>query len=232
MQLRTKCDGCYFKGNEGPCSLEKRTFDSEIGQFTMGFCQHKRTQKWSEKYVDLSYDEKLEVIEKEEKLLTIIIKSTDNNLKKVYKTMANLAESVIDETSVLVIFNKLDITKINELVEKFADFKGLKWQIENYTIEDDNYSSPLILDVTLRLVETSWFMYLEAGDKIKPGTIGMLRANVGSPNNSYVCYYFENDDKIITTKEAFLHMDGNYDGLWFEKVKEFENWKEICKCIH
>lgn len=232
MQLKTICKSCIFEGNEGPCSLGKFTFSEGIGQITMGFCQQKRTEKWAKKYEHLSAEEWKGVIEKEERLLTVIIKSKDNNLKMVHKTLASLEAAVIDDTSVLLIFNNLPITEIKDLSAKLGQYKGLKWQIENYCVEGEHFASPMILDISLRLIGTSWFMYLEAGNRVKSGTFGMLRHNVASPDNSYVCYYFDNHSGLVTTKEAFLKLDGNLEEAWFDKIKQFDNWKEICKCIH
>jgi hypothetical protein len=228
--LKTQCTGCIF--NNSGCALNKSVrMDGRI-QYTDGYCRHKRNANWKPKeHLDL-----ISGIQSEESLIGVIILSLDNNIEKIKETIINLRQCSNGLIREIVVATKLaPIETIKTLIKVLTAMlkeANIIWSINDAKSEEEvHYGS--VIDECSRFIKSNWFMSIRAGDKILPSNTKYIKYIMSIKTDNFLAFYFNETDniKVLTSKNAFLELKGNMLEPWFEKVKSFNNWKEICHMI-
>lgn len=219
--LKTKCNNCVFSNNLS-CLLKKTTMVAD-GQYTLGFCRQKRNNNWVRNVNLTSLSNQVRKIQDEEGEVDIVIIGHNIDGVKITARSINKKRFVI-----VVLFDERESDVAN--LANYLNDLGLKWTIRNVKeailVENVPY-------VALNDLKHNWFYTVHSGNLVDDDTLYFIKETLKGLDDNTVCFYHKEDDpiQIIVNKFAFNELDGNFDKMWFEKVKEFSNWKEVCKPI-
>jgi hypothetical protein len=230
--LKTLCELCIFKQSDNSCLLTKDTFIKNKKQYTYGFCRHKRNIKWLEQGNQKKLNDIIRSIDDEEIAISTIVISIDNDINKILYTVDKLSQNELVKQIIIVLY------KSKETESLIIGLKNIKipWSITNI-LGEDKPDALQAVDHTSPEVKHHWFFPLQAGDEILPHEKLYIYHSLKSNTNIVAAYVDINDPiKVLTNKFAFIEMEGHYHQPWLEKVRQFDNWENVCikmqpKCL-
>lgn len=224
MNLKTSCEKCVFqvKGRVldpseqvSLCGMKNSAFIEDNVQFTNGYCNDKRGPRWFGKHTDLiSENSKVDVILNCYNLTIAESISYIRNFK-------NLNENF---TLIVIIKNKSDVHKIFKEIENYS----VSWKIDNIRLSEEEFVPEYMLDYAVGLCQNRWAIYVNGdykpqfAQKIMSFQEGMVKCH------GLVCAKFDQYDAIFFNINAFKEMNGNVGKNFLDKLKEFDNWQELC----
>ncbi len=230
--LKTICKGCIFNTSfplldKTGCRLNKSVFILDDNQFVDGYCRHKRTSKWVTKNKSSSEKELIDNILLEESVISAVILSFDNDVHKFQKTLDNLSNNKNLVKQLVVVTKPKDDTLQAKM--ELIDKSGLVWSVDSLTEEPPNDLE--VVNYAFRLIKHNWFYVLRDGDAISDEEYQRIKDILSDlSNNTVAMFNYESDNvKLFVNKYAFAQMGGNNYEPWLQKIKNFENWKNVCK---
>ncbi len=237
MILKTDCRKCIFN-NKGSCQLGK-TVDIQmeegflVSQTTKGLCGHKKSSEWAEKLALDDSVQKFHYSDGEYKTLSALIHVPTFGCRKarigqIAKILQSLNENCFYLKEVIISTYQKNKDDINDIVDIVKEHCKVPYTFDFFLIRPQNI--PMQMEKSSRLVKTNWFLTLGLGHKLKPKSIQAFEKIICDRTNNPIAFYFKekNCHNIIAPIYAFRQMEGNSEMPWFEKVKTFDNWKEIC----
>lgn len=239
MILRTSCDKCIF--NKYGCELGKDIFYEAGYQRTEGLCGHKRTNVWIDSLkVDKNFNPDTDAFQYsngEYITLSLLINLPNVSRYKGDKTdsVSKIVDKINNDNKFIkqVVFstyqdrNKYKKNSL-ELAKYLKDNCRFPWTID---IHFEKYSGAYErVDRSSRFIKTNWFMTLGNINLLKSEAIKKIHEILSDRSKNPVCFYFNENDSfnIVAPKYAFEEMEGHRSIPWFEKIKTFNNWKDVC----
>lgn len=225
--LKTLCNNCTFL-LEDKCIFDKTILQKEKIYYALGLCRHKRNQEWLDKDSNYTPSYRIGV---EESKITVIIIATDNDAAKTNFTLNYLDNPLIDE---VIILTKNTTKEYCDSIQEQLK-KTNKWQIDNLQISDDEFvfKPDILIDYSSRLISNHWFIPLINGDMIDNRLVDQFYHYSKDINNNFVALLIDENDPIhmLINKYAFIELSGNAEKHWIDKLKQFDNWRDICLTI-
>jgi hypothetical protein len=235
MLIKSICDGCIFQHVPG-CELGKEVFIENTRQFTRGFCGHRRDRKWLERLLvsdpDFSESKMFDYAQGEHLTLSILISCLDANLDDLDKTLDSIQTNLHCFRQIVVTTQNVPYDVQAQIGEKIKNKCHIGWATDN--IKRDDFITDLIaINYSSKFISNLWFLSIRAGDTIGENTIKEFYDNIVPVRNNLIGFYFDENDPVknIAHTGAFKIMEGHLEQPWLEKVKQFENWKDVCKKI-
>ncbi len=234
MILRTNCERCVFKSPYCGCQLNKPVTIEKV-QTTNGYCGQKRISAWLKKFEDQDVfvpEQTLETIAEENAKLSVIIVMLNDDIKGLRKTLDSLVNDTSLIKKVCVATQNSDKVLDEEILIILSEYKQWAWHLENI-----KYENPLtrlgISNYMSNIVKNTWIFSIENGDTVHPKDIEFVYESILNKNKSYLGFYYDESDsfKTFVNKDAFWSMSGHQEEPWLDKIKQFENWKEVCPKI-
>lgn len=235
MLIKTNCEGCIFKFEFGGCELAKPIYVKEK-QYVDGLCGHRRENKWIDKLIEndpsFTADKAFEYAQGEHLTLSVVICALTVEMDKISKTVDSIpSDSWIRQIIVVT----QDATKQEEqaILDRIANKGYNSWTLDNI-LRTDYISELSAINYSSRLVKNLWFLSLEAGETVWGDEWCCFWDYINEVESNYIGFYFDEDDPIKTIAHtgAFQIMDGHAEKPWLNKVKDFDNWQNVCKRIH
>lgn len=224
--LKTFCNNCIFYSPVNGCVLSKPQKNGNID----GFCNYRRSWEWARrKNLDTTPDitAKTLKIYEEESVLTLVILCLDNNIKKLKQTLETV-KKLLYINNILVITNNLKKHK-KKFIKTLIKY-NITWILDDFRLDEKISKLDIITNSLLKL-KTSWFFCIEAGDTPSQDTITKISNSARDKNDNTVLYYVDEFDvfRIGTHQYIFENLSGNVEIPFFDKIKSFSNWKELCQ---
>jgi hypothetical protein len=222
--LKTNCEGCIFKSYRTSCELEQEVFIDKIVdkeyQFTKGYCGLKRNKKWLNQQEKRDLDYLSTKIFDEEYSVSAIVLATDNNIDNLAKTIESLNHFKAFK-SIFVSLYKADPACVKQAVE-LAMSLNVPWFVDNIQTDDKPHNLQII-DAVVPSIPANWFLSIVSGQ--------YLNSYIFTEKTiSTICGYFNEQDNIqlFCNKFAFMDLGGNMNFPFFDKIQQFEDWKQVC----
>jgi len=246
--LTTKCDGCIFENrNWGiiDCLLEKEVFvqDNEDNQVVKGFCKRKRNETWAKNngFDDIetpnvltnvikTIDKKraVNLISQEEDKYSVLISVLDKNKEKFDKTLFDIYNVHPLASEIIVGVLKPNEDFIKHILDSLSG-GSIKFKVEA-VIDSELDTDEKIHNYLSKFVNSHWFLQLNSGDSIDPKLLTEICSNIHFDRGNYLLFFL-NDDKYIINKFVFNELGGHGTKNVIEKIKTFDDWKEVCSKI-
>ena len=229
--LKTSCRGCIF--DKANCLLGHNNFvdatKNNINEKWMkGYCHDKRSKKWLELNNNNITQATKEMLYNNNDDVTVVIifdESTVESLHNTIESLLNLDKINFNHFVIVVKQSSRRVLKqIIQLVPKMILNK--KWSVEQFIDAQEIPVDYYLMDWCKRHVKTTWFLTLFSGDTI---SYKQDYVDIFQHDNS-VAYYFDEHDpiRIFFHKQVFHELEGNAEQPCIDKIKSFDNWREVC----
>lgn len=233
--LRTLCEGCFFKRLTNGCKLGKDTYFEEGRQFTGGFCNHKVTVEQA-RSASRDFVELAKTVDIDTSKLSIIILNLDNNLRNLLASVRSIKEANNRFVCQVILVCRQAGPSYMRKAFKMINALKVPWNINNLTPEpNEELDDILVSDFASQEVKCTWFTVLKAGERISQSHINQVYAQLSLGNvKNYMAFYVDEEsiNGLYVNTIAYNVMDGHVGGTWMNKVKEFDNWKKVCKQLN
>jgi hypothetical protein len=198
-------------------------------QCTEGYCRHKRSKSYVKD--GEGTEATLRRVIKEENKLTLMILHLENHKKKLEKTLKSIENDSDFINEVVVVTNNFKTRQLRGLVKKLSSLK-IRWTLSNMKIDYEVNPFEFAHNAADQ-VKNHWFLPVNSGELVDHTKMLELSSLIGHTNDNYVAFYFSLEDplKVVANKFAFKEMEGHIGEPWFDKVKRFDNWKDVCRQI-
>ena len=237
MEIKTICGGCIFKGELGGCDFGKDTYlGVNHQQYVKGMCGHRRSKEWYNKLLqndpDFSIDKSESYVVGEHVTLSIIVLSLNAEMDKITDTLDSIPNEAEVARQIIVVVQNASNSEERAILSRLYKKNCCVWTLDNIK-RDDEISSLSAINYASRLVKNLWFLSMNAGDILGLEPILDFYKDITYEKNNYIGFYFDENDPIhvISHTGAFEIMEGHTEQPWLEKVKTFENWRDVCKKI-
>ncbi len=210
------------------CRLDKPVFILLKDQFTEGYCRHKRMEKWLESNDANDLLSLKESVKKEESAVSVIVLAFNSDPSFLKDTVDSILNNASFMSHIIVV-TKCEGDELKEKME-IVNNSGIQWSLDN--LKENAPSNLELVNYIFRLVKNNWFYVVEDGDIITGGVADDIYDELCSESNIAAIYREDNDPlKLLINKHAFAQLGGNDKTPWFDKIKTFDNWKEVCRQI-
>ncbi len=218
--LKTLCNGCIFKEEEG-CQFNKELIFEEKLQLTPGFCKDKRMAKWA-KSVENPKDK---VREENSKISAIYI--FDGDFTRLDSFLSFVSENDVDE--VVVSTQGMAADDFADLI-KTMQSKSFKWGVDNI-VDIQTIAPEMKANYASRLLKNHWFFIVTEDNGFSSDEIRFLRYKLTDcPKHNFAGFYITKDNyvNIIVNRHAFVETGGNSEKPWLQKIQDAENSEYVC----
>jgi hypothetical protein len=230
MFLKTTCEGCIFReADTCGCEIGKPVLLEEKRQITYGLCGHRRTSDWATKLVtsDLAYspERSFEYADAENRTLSVMVVAQTPDADDLFKTLSSIHDDTGILKEVICVTNSAQPDQSKAMIKLLSDSEW-NWKFENLQNWEE-FNKEFVVDYSSRRVGSTWFLPIHSGNTLSAKTIETIYDTLVDVRSNPIAFIM-NDFSVVTPIYAFEAMGGNTEKPWIEKVKEFDNWKEVC----
>lgn len=223
MKIQTNCTRCAFL-THGSCIFNKDIYQYDKLHHTDGLCFIKRSNKWMKDKLFLDSNELSEVILQETKDgFAACISIVNYNKEDLVNTLESIKNTEKFSYLVLGIFSneKKDIVETMELVQLY----NIPWRVEHIQNKEiNNHDS--ICHYLCGNLQHFWFLDIESGQTLDKVKFLQAYDTIVDLGNKNPVFYIDN--LLLMSTHVFQTLDGNIGINIKEKLKEFDNEKELC----
>jgi hypothetical protein len=206
-------------------------------QRVAGLCGHKKGFDWKENVLQDYKEEQLVDLSKGEyktiTVLTTVDAITNCGICKakhlLTKVLALNNHPLVKH--IIVSTHQKDTKNFNVIADFLETSCNIPWTLDSLLEEPIGLKEQL--DHSARLVKTYWTATLDTKKRLGRYTLDNVEKILDDVTQNPVGFYFEesNSVNLIYPTYSFEKMDGNNEMWWFDKVKTFDNWKDVCHQI-
>lgn len=233
MILRTSCKDCIFSDNG--CIVGKNVFncdDLNGRQLTLGLCGYKKDDSWKSDIIKgYPNDDLVKLSAGEYNTLTILTTIENTTCikcktKNILTKLLSLGKHPMVKHFIISTYQK-DRSNFKYVLDYLDRYCTIPWTLDSLMEEPVGLKEQL--DYSSRLVKTYWTATLDPTKRLNKTTIDVISEILNDSQKNPVSFYFNEQDNVnlVYPTSAFQQMQGNDETWWFEKIKTFDNWKDV-----